>query len=92
MLRDVDLEVLEIKTSKGDEVGERYQPPQPLTQEKDDVEDELKIYNGNCHCGAVDYTVKTKPLTEQKVMSCNCSLCSRVCTPFSFSYSSSLIR
>jgi hypothetical protein len=92
MLKDVDLEVLEIKTFKGAEVGDKCQPPQSLTQEKDEAEDKLKIYNGNCHCGAVHYTVKTKPLTEQKVMSCNCSLCSRVCTPFSFSYSSSLIR
>jgi hypothetical protein len=26
----------------------------------------------------VTYAVKTKPLNETKVLSCNCSLCSRV--------------
>ncbi|KAI9678278.1 MAG: hypothetical protein M1817_006223 [Caeruleum heppii] len=37
-----------------------------------------KSYNGNCHCGAIKYTVAlSPPLEEQKVMSCNCSICIR---------------
>lgn len=43
-----------------------------------ELEDGLKLYSGNCHCGAVRYTLKSKPLEEIEVVSCNCSLCSRV--------------
>jgi hypothetical protein len=53
-------------------------PPFPSHPDADNLQPDQKIYNGNCHCGAVAYAVKTKPLEEQKVMSCNCSLCSRV--------------
>jgi len=55
-----------------------YQPPPfPKHPDADNLLSGLKIYNGNCHCGAVTYAVKTKPLEEQKVLCCNCSLCSR---------------
>ena len=53
-------------------------PPFPAHSDADSLQPDQKIYNGNCHCGAVTYAVKTKPLEEQKVMSCNCSLCTRV--------------
>ncbi|PMD54089.1 uncharacterized protein K444DRAFT_598507 [Hyaloscypha bicolor E] len=52
-------------------------PPFPSHPDADNLQPDQKICNGNCHCGAVAYAVKTKPLEEQKVMSCNCSLCSR---------------
>ena len=45
---------------------------------KGEEEDGSMVYEGNCHCGAVRYRVLTRPLEEVKVMSCNCSLCSRV--------------
>jgi hypothetical protein len=48
------------------------------SSEPKEAENGLKVYDGNCHCGAVTYRVKTKQLTETEVMSCNCSLCSRV--------------
>jgi hypothetical protein len=38
---------------------------------------ELISYAANCHCGAVTFTVKIPSLTDHKVMSCNCSLCTR---------------
>ena len=38
---------------------------------------ELTSYAGNCHCGAVKFTVKIPSLTDLEVMSCNCSLCTR---------------
>ena len=38
---------------------------------------ELTAYAANCHCGAVRLTVNIPSLTDHKVMSCNCSLCTR---------------
>ncbi len=32
------------------------------------------IYNGGCHCGAVRFNVD---MTIEKVMECNCSICSK---------------
>ena len=56
-----------------------YQTPSfPAHPDAGTLPADQKIYNGNCHCGAVTYAVKTTPLEEQKVMNCNCSLCSRV--------------
>ncbi|KAF2639361.1 hypothetical protein P280DRAFT_59867 [Massarina eburnea CBS 473.64] len=37
-----------------------------------------QIYNALCHCGTVQYTVTlSPPLARQKVVECNCSICSR---------------
>ncbi|PVH72094.1 hypothetical protein DL98DRAFT_433913, partial [Cadophora sp. DSE1049] len=36
-----------------------------------------ETFHGNCHCGAVVYTLISKPLNERKIISCNCSLCYR---------------
>ena len=83
MLRDIDLEGLDIQPFEGSSLGEKYQPPESTAFEKDEVEGGFEMYSGNCHCGAVKYTLKTKPLMDQKPMSCNCSLCSRVCASFS---------
>ncbi|KAE9370795.1 hypothetical protein N431DRAFT_510119 [Stipitochalara longipes BDJ] len=56
----------------------KYQPPPfPPHPDANKLQPDERIYNGNCHCGAVTYAVKTKSLEEQKVMCCNCSSCSR---------------
>ena len=35
-------------------------------------------HEGNCHCGAVRFTITlTPPLPEQNVSSCDCSICTR---------------
>ncbi|PVH99227.1 hypothetical protein DM02DRAFT_615184 [Periconia macrospinosa] len=37
-----------------------------------------ETYHALCHCGAVRYTVTlSPPLAQQKVVECNCSICSR---------------
>ncbi len=81
-LQDVDLKALEVTSVAGSLYGADYQPPTfpPAAEIEKQLkpEDGMKIYNGNCHCGAVTYSVLTKSLEEQEVMSCNCSLCSRV--------------
>ena len=33
------------------------------------------MYQGECHCGAVSFTVTTAP---QKLVDCNCSICRRL--------------
>ncbi|KAI9871442.1 MAG: hypothetical protein M1830_002909 [Pleopsidium flavum] len=38
---------------------------------------ETTSYDGNCHCGAVRYTVTTQSLDVQKVARCNCSICTK---------------
>lgn len=35
---------------------------------------DVKTYKGSCHCGSVQYEASTD---LQKVMQCNCSICSR---------------
>ena len=82
-MKDIDLDVLEIEQFKGGDLDPKYETP-PLPAWHGEVEEGLEVYNGSCHCGAVTYAVKTKPLEELKVMSCNCSLCSRVCLYLSF--------
>jgi hypothetical protein len=82
VLKDVDFTTLEIEKFPGDDAEPKYEPPATFpTLELGEGDEGLKLYNGNCHCGTVTYTVKTKPFNELKVMSCNCSLCSRVRTP-----------
>ncbi|PYH97883.1 hypothetical protein BO71DRAFT_317572 [Aspergillus ellipticus CBS 707.79] len=48
-----------------------YNPQPPPTNES-------SFHKGNCHCGAVRFTVRVSPpLHEYPVMNCNCSICSR---------------
>ncbi|KAH6618809.1 Mss4-like protein [Boeremia exigua] len=38
----------------------------------------VQTYAASCHCGIVSYTVDlSPPLSEWKVVSCNCSICQR---------------
>lgn len=74
---DIDLVSLVIEPFKGADLDPPYQPPKPSHGPRDG-EDGLEIYDGNCHCGAVSYIVQSKPLNDIGVLSCNCSLCSRV--------------
>ena len=34
-------------------------------------------HEASCHCGAVQYKVKVPPLESQKIMSCNCTICTK---------------
>jgi hypothetical protein len=38
---------------------------------------DLTSYPGNCHCGTVTFTVRTPSLSDNKIDSCDCSICSR---------------
>ena len=35
----------------------------------------MAIYSGSCHCGKIDFTFESGPITEG--LECNCSLCRR---------------
>ncbi|KAH7317728.1 Mss4-like protein [Rhexocercosporidium sp. MPI-PUGE-AT-0058] len=88
LLQSVDLNPLEKSKYKegpsGEEYGSKYTPPStypaPSTVKNNETSvegAELETFNGNCHCGAVAYTLISKPLNERMIISCNCSLCSR---------------
>ncbi|MCJ1228498.1 hypothetical protein MMC12_005159 [Toensbergia leucococca] len=72
----MDLDALKTKPFDGKAMGSAYQPPEIPAHPKEPGSDQ-KVYSGNCHCGAVTYTVHTAPLTTAKVVSCNCSICAR---------------
>lgn len=76
----MDLGVWGLKTDSfdGAAMGDAYQKPEPTEHDLVAAEGE-KVYTGNCHCGAVKIAIKTKPLPEQLVQRCNCSICIRVC-------------
>jgi hypothetical protein len=78
MLKDVDVDSLVKKDFDCATILDSKYVPPSVPDYKGVVEEGLKIYNGSCHCGAVSYTVKSKPLEEMEITSCNCSLCSRV--------------
>lgn len=78
MFKDVDVDSLVKMDFDGATIlGSKYVAP-PIPNYEGVVEEGLKVYKGNCHCGAVTYALKSKPLDELEIMSCNCSLCSRV--------------
>lgn len=79
MFKDIDFNSIEKTPFDGATLlGSRYVPPS-IPDFEGEVEEGLKVYKGNCHCGAITYALKSKPLEDIEVMSCNCSLCSRVC-------------
>lgn len=79
MLQDIDIDALEHDLFPGESIAEAYEPPQfPSAIALGEINANMTVYNGNCHCGAITYAVKTRPLEEQEVVKCNCSLCSRV--------------
>ena len=72
MLEGVNLTALEVKSFGGADIGPKYQPPEPPAPK----EEELKLYHGNCHCGAFRFNVRVPELTA--VGFCNCSHCVQV--------------
>ena len=88
LLQSVDLKPLEktkYESPSGEEYGSKYTPPSvypvPSTAKNTETsipDVKLDTFHGNCHCGAVAYTLLSKPLSERKIISCNCSLCYRV--------------
>jgi hypothetical protein len=81
MFKDVDVDSLVKNPFDGATLlGDKYVPPS-VPDFKGEVEEGLKVYKGSCHCAAVTYALKSKPLEETNVVSCNCSLCSRVSPP-----------
>lgn len=83
MLHDVNLDSLKKVSFDGVGLEPRYHAPQ--VSSKLVAKDGFKIYHGNCHCGAVTYSVQSEPFTETgpPVCECDCSICSRVSPVFS---------
>ncbi|KAJ6631811.1 Mss4-like protein [Mycena sp. CBHHK59/15] len=77
---DLDFASLPVNTSyKGSALEPAYQVPAPVPAGP--VPEGSTEYNGNCHCGAVAYTLLSpEKITELTVTDCNCSICSRDAT------------
>ncbi|KAJ7291439.1 Mss4-like protein [Mycena rebaudengoi] len=50
----------------------------------------LKTYEGNCHCGAVKFTVSLPPLETTPLHACQCSICTKKGYLFVFATKSAL--
>ncbi|KAJ7055026.1 Mss4-like protein [Mycena amicta] len=64
------------KVFKGSALGKAYKLPEHVPPAIDPVPPGLRVYHGNCHCGAVAFSL----LSEEKitrVTECNCSICWR---------------
>ncbi|KAL2065497.1 hypothetical protein VTL71DRAFT_3167 [Oculimacula yallundae] len=101
LLQSVDLNLLaKIKYEEGpsgETYGSKYTPPStyPVPSAAKNIETsvegvKLETFNGNCHCGAVAYTLVSKPLNERKIISCNCSLCYRSAEIYTYPPASSI--
>ncbi|MCJ1427907.1 hypothetical protein MMC29_005813 [Sticta canariensis] len=77
MLHDFKLDSLQTVSLNGAALEPLYHAPK--TSSSLVAKDKLKIYNGNCHCGAVTYSVRSELLTQTgpPVCECDCSICSR---------------
>ncbi|RFU31401.1 hypothetical protein B7463_g4914, partial [Scytalidium lignicola] len=76
-INKIDIDSLELSPYKGSEVEPAYVTLSVPGYNAVTVDGEQQQYAGSCHCGAVKYTLMNKPITEDKVISCNCSMCSR---------------
>jgi len=52
----------------------QYQPPEPAPTHLQASAD-TELHHGNCHCGAVTYTLRYAATTKMSLNSCNCSTC-----------------
>ncbi|KAH8821937.1 Mss4-like protein [Xylogone sp. PMI_703] len=76
-INGINFDSLSLSSYKGSEVEPAYTTPEVPGYRADTVDGELRQYAGSCHCGAVRYTLMNKPITDEKIISCNCSMCSR---------------
>lgn len=85
MLQDIKLDSLQTVSFDGAAVEPFYIAPKASSNLV--AKEGFKIYDGNCHCGAVTYSVLSEPLIETgtPVAECDCSICSRVSTLSHFS-------
>jgi len=74
LIQDLDLQALHYSDERKavePEYTTDFDPPSTIAAVPN-----LTHYKANCHCGTVTYTVNIPSLTDQKVISCTCSICS----------------
>ncbi|RDW71705.1 hypothetical protein BP5796_07739 [Coleophoma crateriformis] len=78
-LQDFDMESLKINQDDWLSVKPPYEAPTsfPELPASTQTSNELVVYHGTCHCQRTRLSIRCKPLETLKLMSCNCSLCSR---------------
>ncbi len=55
-----------------------YQEHKFIGREPEFQAEHPKLYTGSCHCGAVTFALKSKPLDDVELKEDNCSICVRV--------------
>ena len=73
---------------KGKDYEPQYEVPSPAATHLE-ADEGTQLHHGNCHCGAVTYTLRYKPTAEMELNNCNCSICARVSS--SLSHYSSIV-
>ncbi|KAF2967896.1 hypothetical protein GQX73_g5722 [Xylaria multiplex] len=75
----IDVWKLDIKTFDGSALPPKYEVPKFTGPQPVGDSEDLQLYTGSCHCGAVTVGLKSKPLDKnfQGAMECNCSICGR---------------
>ncbi|KAK5634554.1 hypothetical protein RRF57_010267 [Xylaria bambusicola] len=81
----VDIENLKIIPFNGKSTPPAYEAPK-FTGALPAGFDDLQLYTGSCHCGAVTLAVKSQPLDKDAkgLIECNCSICARYGTPWTY--------
>lgn len=88
MLEGVDLSALEVRKFTSADTGSKLDLPDRSVAKEARKESSLenapaqdagtKVYDANCHCGAVRWTVTMPELKAANT--CNCSHCTKVCS------------
>lgn len=86
MIKNIEVDELKLQYYDGRAAKPEYSIGKPTSDSENPpttpagAGSELTPYPGNCHCGAVRYTVRIPSLTDSdhKVNNCNCSICVRI--------------
>ncbi|TGJ83001.1 hypothetical protein E0Z10_g5766 [Xylaria hypoxylon] len=75
----VDVRKLDIKPFDGSALPPTYEAPKFKGLEPAGDAEDLQLYTGSCHCGAVTVGLKSKPLNKDfpGLVECDCSSCGR---------------
>ncbi|KAI0404513.1 glutathione-dependent formaldehyde-activating enzyme [Xylaria palmicola] len=82
----VDIAKVARKVFDGDALPPAYVAPKFTGTEPPAEIEGGQLYTGSCHCGAVTFAVKSKPINKdlEGVVECNCSICGKYGAPWAY--------